>query len=137
MRRTIITLLLLITLSSIQAQVYQTYNIIFREYFNDTPDIIRDISEHPMQLPVYIKIKLSINEAGKIVIPMDEQSLLNVDVRVTEIFVEDNTTFIVLDAFKDFNMVVITMKGNRMDMNMYKFYPDDLPIMIISYLISL
>lgn len=137
MRRTIITLLLLITLSSIQAQVYQTHNIIFREYFQDTPNSIRDISEHPMQLPVYIKVKLSINEAGKIVIPMDEQSLLNVDVRVKEIFVEDNTTFIVLDAFKDFNMVVITMKGNRMDINMYKFYPDDLPTMIISYLISL
>lgn len=137
MRRTIITLLLFITLSSIQAQVYQTHNIIFREYFQDSPNIIRDISEHPMQLPVYIKVKLSINEAGKIVIPMDEQSLLNVDVRVTEIFVEDNTTFIVLDAFKDFNMVVITMKGNRMDINMYKFYPDDLPTMIISYLISL
>lgn len=137
MRRTIITLLLLITLSSIQAQVYQTHNIIFREYFNDAPDIIRDISEHPMQLPVYIKVKLSVNESGKIVIPMDEQSLLNVEVKVTEIFVEDNTTFIVLDAFKDFNMVVITMKGNRMDMNMYKFYPDGLPTMVISYLIHL
>ena len=137
MRRIIITLLLLITLSSIQAQVYQTYNIIFREYFNDNPDVMRDVSEHPMQLPVYIKVKLSINEAGKIVIPMDEQSLLNVDVRVKEIFVEDNTTFIVLDAFKDFNIVVITIKGYRMDINMYKFYPDGLPIMIISYLIKM
>ena len=137
MRRIIITLLLLITLSSIQAQVYQTYNIIFREYFNDNPDVMRDVSEHPMQLPVYIKVKLSVNETGKIVIPMDEQSLLNVDVKVTEIFVEDNTTFIVLDAFKDFNMVVITMKGNRMDINMYKFYPDDSPTMVISYLIEM
>ena len=137
MRRIIITLLLLITLSSIQAQVYQTYNIIFREYFNDNPDVMRDVSEHPMQLPVYIKVKLSVNESGKIVIPMDEQSLLNVEVKVTEIFVEDNTTFIVLDAFKDFNMVVITMKGNRMDINMYKFYPDDSPTMVISYLIEM
>lgn len=137
MRRIIITLLLLITLSSIQAQVYQTYNIIFREYFNDAPDVIRDVSMHPLELPVRIDVKLSVNESGKIVIPMDEQSLLNVDVKVTEIFVEDNTTFIVLDAFKDFNIVVITMKGNRMDMNMYKFYPDDLPTMIISYLIEM
>jgi len=137
MRRTIITLLLLITLSSIQAQVYQTYNIIFREYFNDTPDVMRDISMHPLELPVRIDVKLSVNESGKIVIPMDEQSLLNVEVKVTEIFVEDNTTFIVLDAFKDFNIIVITIKGNRMDINMYKFYPDGLPTMVISYLIEM
>lgn len=137
MRRIIITMLLLITLSSTQAQVYQTFNIIFREYFNDTPDIMRDISEHPLKLPVHINVKLSVNESGKIVLPIDEQSLLNVKVTVTEIFVLDNTTFIMLDTFRDFDAAVITIKGYRMDINMYKFYPDGSPTMIISYLIEM
>ena len=137
MRRTIITMLLLITLSSIQAQVYQTYNIIFREYFNDTPDVMRDISVHPLKLPVRIDVKFSVNETGKIVLPIDEQSLLNVEVTVTEIFVMDNTTFIMLDTFRDFSTGVITIKGNRMDINMYKFYPDGSPTVLISYLIEM